>query len=139
MIQETSPHLKGLILLRDRLLPNLLNEDEGDILYWTGKDLARAYPFASLEEILQTMTDLSFGSIELVEKKRSTYLFHLTGDVVTSRYSANKEADFHLETGFLSEAVQMLTHIYTEGTFRLLKKGTVVEILLKTDKKEAAH
>lgn len=136
MEHETTPQLQGITLLRDHLLPNLLKEDEGDILYWAGKDLARSLSFSSIEDILHTMKEFSFGTIELIEKKRSSYRFHLSGPVVTKRLRENKEATFHLETGFLAQSVQQVNQIYSEGTYRFIKKGEIVEILLQTDRKE---
>lgn len=136
MEYESTPHLQGITLLRDRLLPHLLKEDEGSILYWAGKDLARSFDFSSIEDILHTMEECSFGTFELIEKKRSSYRFHLSGPVVDKRLSENSGATFHLETGFLAQSVQQVNQEYSEGTYRLIKKGTIVEILLQTDRKE---
>ncbi|GAA0352757.1 YslB family protein [Alkalibacterium iburiense] len=137
MEQEATPHVQGITLLRDQLLPKLLKEDEESILYWAGKELARSYDFSSVEDILQTMEEVSFGTVEMVEKKRSSYRFHLFGSVVTSRLNGNKNATFDLETGFLAQAVQQVSQVYSEGTYRLIKKGSRIEILIQTDRKES--
>lgn len=139
MDQEIHPPLEGITLLRDRLLPNLLKEDEGDILYWAGKELARSFRFSSIEDILQTMESHSFGSVELIEKKRSFYQFHLSGSVVSTRLKQNANATFHLETGFLAQAIQEVTQVYSEGTYRLIKKGSIIELTVQTDRKETVQ
>lgn len=128
--------LKGILLLRDQLLPLLLKEDEQEILYWAGKDLARHYDFTSFEDVKAIMQEVSFGRLELISQKRSTYDCRLEGELVAERLKTNQKATFSLETGFLAEAIQAVTGHYTEGSYRLAKKSSAVEIELSFDKHE---
>lgn len=130
------PSFKGVALLRDELLPNLLKEDQSDILYWAGKDLARSYKVDSVEEIVTLMTSLSFGALSIVKQKKSSALFLLHGEIVHSRLQKKSDADFSLETGFLAQMMQQLSDYYTEGSFSIHKKNNQVEIVLQSDRNE---
>lgn len=130
------PH-QGILLLRDSLLPNLLKEDQSDILYWAGKELARSHTFTSLEDIISAVKEASFGTLTLLEQKKSSYLFQLHGEIVHLRLSEHTDADFSLETGFLAQAIQTYTETYTEGSFNIVRKKKVVEIILQADRKES--
>lgn len=131
------PSFQGLTLLRDQLLPNLFKEDQSDILYWAGKELARSYTVASLDDVVTLIKTLSFGALSLVEQKKTAYLFHLHGEIVHTRLDKQPQADFALETGFLAQLIQQLSEQYTEGSYSIQKKNSVVEIVLQSDKKEA--
>lgn len=139
MTSNTNQHppFQGIILLRDSLLPDLLKEDQTDILYWAGKELARSYTFTSLEDIISIVKSASFGTLTLLEQKKSSYFFQLHGEVVHSRLSEHPDADFALETGFLAQAIQAYTDTYTEGSFNVVRKKKVVEIILQADRKES--
>lgn len=141
MLEDPNQHpsFQGIALLRDELLPNLLKEDLSDILYWAGKELARSHAAASVDEISTLMRTLSFGALSLVEHKKSSYLFHLQGEIVHSRLKKNSQADFALETGFLAQMVQQLSEQYTEGSYTIQKKNNQIEIVLQSDRKEALH
>ncbi|MCC5894626.1 MAG: DUF2507 domain-containing protein [Alkalibacterium sp.] len=141
MSADSTKHspLEGITLLRDQLLPNLLKEDQSDILYWAGKELARSYTVASIEDISPLMRSLSFGALSLIEHKKASYLFHMQGEIVHSRLKKNPKADFALETGFLAQIMQQISEQYTEGSYTLQKKTNVIEIVLQSDKKEPIH
>lgn len=129
----------AVLLLRDRLLPNLFRDDEADILYWAGKELARDYDLSSVEDLAALMTQLSFGKLTLEEKKKTSYTFHLKGEIVHERLKANSEANFSLEAGFIAQAVQNLSKHYTESSYTVDKKARLVRIQLETDPKEPLH
>lgn len=135
---EHSAH-SAVLLLRDRLLPNLFRDDEGDILYWAGKELARDYTLTSIDELSELMRQLSFGKLTLKEEKKKSYTFLLHGEIVHERMKANSDADFSLETGFIAQAVQTLSDHYTEGFFSLNIKERTVSIQLETDPKESVQ
>ncbi|TVP91460.1 DUF2507 domain-containing protein [Alkalibacterium sp.] len=126
----------AVLLLRDRLLPNLFRDDEADILYWAGKELARDYELSTMEELSALMAKLSFGKLTLEEEKKTSYIFHLQGEVVHERLKANSKANFSLESGFIAQAVQKLSNHYTEGSYTVNHKARLIRIQLETDPKE---
>lgn len=138
MTDETDQDVSydGIALLRDTLLPNLLKEDQSDILYWAGKELAREFSFADFAELERTMEKMSFGRLKLEEEKKSTYSIQLTGLVVKNRLEKKQGADFSLETGFLAQAIQQLTGHYSEGSWHSLPKSSRVDIRIESDPKE---
>lgn len=126
----------AILLLRDQLLPNLFKEDEADILYWAGKDLARHYTVSSIEELSDLVAQLSFGTLHLKEEKKRSRVFLLKGEIVHERLKTNAQANFSLETGFVAQAIQTLSKHYTEGSYTVNRKTKDVRILLETDPKE---
>lgn len=134
--QHSNAGQSAVLLLRDRLLPNLLREDEADILYWAGKELARDYDLQSIEELSDLMAQLSFGKLTLEEEKKTSYLFHLKGEIIHERLRANDAASFSLESGFIAQAIQNISNRYTEGSYTVNGKARLVRIQLETDSKE---
>lgn len=130
--QSTDP-LSSISLLRDGLLPNLLKEDEKDILYWAGKELARSHRFNSLDELIAQTGRNFCCELNQVKSTKHTVLFTLTGELVEYRLKNQKSPSFSLETGFLSEGHQQLTGVYTEGTYETNPKKSSVSILLQSD------
>lgn len=100
-----SPHFSYL-LIRDYLLTNLLGNEAQEILYWSGKELARQFPLSQYDDLTEAFAHCGFGRLTLL--KNHVYL--LTGELVTTRL-LNKQVNFHLEAGFLSE---QLSHIHEQ-------------------------
>lgn len=130
--QNTS-HLDSISLLRDALLPNLLKEDENDILYWAGKELARSYTFASLEELTHKTMTIFTGDLSQTKSAKKTLHFDWTGPLISKRLSEQQRPTFSLEAGFLAEGVQQLTGTYTEATYSVYPKKSLVTFLLQSD------
>lgn len=126
-------HLDSISLLRDALLPNLLKEDEEDILYWAGKELARSYRFASLEDLSQKISAVFAGDLIQTKSTRKTLHFDWTGPLVTHRLSEQSNPTFSLEAGFLAEGFQQLSGEYTEATYAVYPKKSLVTFLLQSD------
>ncbi|WP_423188771.1 DUF2507 domain-containing protein [Alkalibacterium sp. f15] len=130
--QATDP-LKSISLLRDYLLPNLLKEDEKDILYWAGKELARSNTFDSLEELTEQMTTIFLGELIQTKSTKNTNLYDWSGPLVSHRLTTQTAPNFSLEAGFLAEGYQQIAGTYTEATYELDFKKNRVTILLQSD------
>ncbi|MFO8069963.1 MAG: DUF2507 domain-containing protein [Alkalibacterium sp.] len=125
--------LKSISFLRDHLLPNLLKDDEKDILYWAGKELARSSTFDSFEELTEQMTTIFLGALEQTKSTKHTFLYDWTGPLVSHRLTTQAAPSFSLEAGFLAEGYQQVTGIYTEATYEIDFKQSRVTILLQSD------
>lgn len=126
-------HLDSISLLRDALLPNLLKEDEEDILYWAGKELARSFTFSSLEDLIQQTRTVFAGDLTQTKATRKTIHYDWTGLLVTHRLSDKTDPTFSLEAGFLAEGYQQVTGTYTEATYTVYPKKSLVTFLLQSD------
>lgn len=131
-MNETDP-LTSISLLRDNLLPNLLKEDEKDILYWAGKELARAIHFDTLDDLSEKMATLFSGHLDQKKITKHTVRYHFSGPLVQHRLSSQKDPNFSLEAGFLAESYQQLTGTYTESTYDIDVKHSVVLFNLQSD------
>lgn len=132
--QHTS-HLDSISLLRDALLPNLLKEDEADILYWAGKELARSHTFSSLEDLIQQTGTVFAGELMQTKSTKKTLHYDMTGPLVTHRLSHTTDPTFSLEAGFLAEGYQTVTGDYTEATYAVYPKKSLVTFLLQSNSK----
>ncbi len=125
--------LSSLSLLRDHLLPNLLKDDEEAILYWAGKELARSFRLNSLEELAEQIQPLFSGRLEKIKESKHTVLYSFSGPLIRHRLTSKKTPNFSLEAGFLAEAYQHITGTYTEATFEIQLKQSLVIFHLQSD------
>ncbi len=118
-------------LLRDSLLPSLVGQD-GDILYWAGKKIAREFVLTKDEEIPLFFKQAGFGTLKRVKSQRNTQTFELTGTIIETRQNIVDEPNFLLEAGFLAETIQnQLGH--PTDTIVLSSKKKMITLLVKTD------
>ncbi|MDZ7834883.1 MAG: DUF2507 domain-containing protein [Alkalibacterium sp.] len=129
-----SVYLDSIRLLRDSLLPNLLKEDENDILYWAGKELARSFTFSSPEDVLVQMTRVFLGELDQIRSARHSVQYEWTGKLLEHRLNS-KESDpsFSLEAGFLAAGLEQATGIYTEAAYEIQHKASSVLFILQSD------
>lgn len=96
------------MLIRDFLLSNILGDDMEDILYWSGKELAREFPLTEKEDIIASFSHCGFGDLEKIKQEKNKHSFILKGDLVATRL-LNESATFQLEAGFLAEQITRIT------------------------------
>ncbi|MFC7371300.1 YslB family protein [Fictibacillus iocasae] len=122
-------------LLRSEILPDLLGKEERNILYWTGRQLARKFPLSSIEEVQSFFHDAAWGTLEMEEASKSEMIFMLTSDLIKQRFENVGTPVFGLEAGFLAEQMQSQKKCITEAYETLKKKGRV-SITVQWDKKD---
>lgn len=121
-------------VLRDVLIPAILGEETGGILYWAGKNLAHQFPVSNPDELITIFTQLGFGHLELQKKSAKQQTWQISGPIVTERLKLN-QADFNLETGFIAQQIEFQTNAITEAQIVEQKKGTV-QIVVQSDLKD---
>jgi predicted hydrocarbon binding protein len=126
----------GYSLIRDVLLPDLLGNETNQILYWSGKNLARKYPLERKEDLISFFEQAGWGMLTITEEKRRELEFVLSGDVVTKRLNNHPNASFHLEAGFIAEQIQLQKNCTAESLLELKGKQDKVLITVKWDKKD---
>ena len=126
----------SIILLRDHLLSNLLGEDIDAILYWAGKDLARNHAVETELEVLRLFEQYSFGMLTQIEEKKNRKIYRLSGEVIEQRLENDQFPSFSLETGYLSQQLQRLNNIYSEGIYEIKPKKKEVLLTIQMDPKE---
>ena len=107
-LEELQTMGAGYDILRYVSLPELLGEEKDTLFYFMGKSLARKFDIKTIDDIFFLFNKLGWGTLELVKQKRGEFNFQLLSDSVVVRLEAPFEAEFRLEAGFLSEAVQMV-------------------------------
>lgn len=126
----------GLEVLRDDLIPELLGDEAGHILYWAGKSIARKYPLENFEGITDFFQKTSWGDLTIVKEKKEELQLLLTGEAISHRFEVEKEPTFKLEAGFIAEQFQMQKNYYTESYDELDSRKKQAKIIVKWDRKE---
>ncbi|CAM3107443.1 YslB family protein [Filibacter tadaridae] len=104
-----SPTQFGYEILRDFVLPSILGPHEDEILYWTGKDVARKFPVFTIDELPTFFMEAGWGQLTLKSSVKDE-AFYLMDMAQTN----NQSRSCHLEAGFLAEQYQKLNGFLTE-------------------------
>lgn len=108
-VQSPETNTFALTVLRDRLLPDLLQGDESNILYWAGKGLAQREELNSITAIELCFNRIGFGSLKALSRQGTELKWELSGPVVLARQSERKTPSFYLEAGFLAQAIETIS------------------------------
>lgn len=127
--QTTEMNLFALTLLRDRLLPELLQDDESEIIYWAGKALARDVDLTGAMALETFFMDAGFGFLTLTSKKPTEQVWRLDGPVVSARFDENNHASFALEAGFLAQQTQQQLGTGAEAQWEANKQTVVITVM----------
>lgn len=127
--QTTEMNLFALTLLRDRLLPELLQDDESEIIYWAGKSLARDVDLTGVMALETFFMDAGFGFLTLTSKKPTEQVWRLDGPVVSARFDENNHASFALEAGFLAQQTQQQLGTGAEAQWEANKQTVVITVM----------
>ncbi|MBU7567930.1 YslB family protein [Weissella hellenica] len=119
----------SLILLRDYLLPELLQNDESEIIYWAGKSLAMKFKLTSIEDIQRFFISAGFGNLTKTDQKSIEQTWILDGPVIKERLENNLDASFSLETGFLAQQIQQLSECGTEAQWSKTKTTVTIRVV----------
>jgi len=123
-------------LLRDLLIPDLLGKEHSQILYWSGKQLARKFPLSNIDEVIEFFINAGWGELQEVKQSKNEAEFVLNGPIVTRRFDLNADCEFQLEAGFLAEQIQSHKQRITEAAVETKRKANKVIILVRWDPKD---
>lgn len=128
-----SPTRLGYEIIRDHVLPNILGKHEDEILYWSGKEVARKFPIFSTDELPDFFQEAGWGRLFLHEGKtaKDEALFILEQNDATLLETRS----YQLEAGFIAEQFQKLNGFLTECYGEKQPKEKQVRFLVKWDLK----
>ncbi|WP_125771747.1 DUF2507 domain-containing protein [Companilactobacillus furfuricola] len=122
-------------VLRDFVLPDLLDKDTSELLYWAGKDLSRRLAIQDMNELPKVFANAAFGELAIVNQSKTSYKYKLSGPEVVQRFNLNNDKpEFSLEAGFISETVQNTIGAACMGSFTLDLKNKIVSILIQIER-----
>lgn len=116
----------GYEIIRDHVLPDILGQNEADILYWAGKSLARKFPLFTLDEASDFFRQANFGELAVEKTAKDEIVFLLKPTKIDQRC-------FKLEAGFLAQQKQKIDGFVTEAFEEVFDKKMQVRITLKWD------
>jgi Protein of unknown function (DUF2507). len=121
-------------VLRDFILPDLLDKDTVELLYWAGKNLSRQL-ILDMESLPELFVKAGFGKLEIVKQTPTSYTYKLTGPEVEQRFDTNNDdPEFSLETGIIAETVEKTISAYSLGTYTVNSKAKSVSIKIQIDR-----
>ncbi|UPM55190.1 YslB family protein [Gottfriedia acidiceleris] len=126
----------GYELIRNDLLNDLLGKEQNDILYWAGKMIARKYPLATFEEIIEFFEQAGWGTLTVEEEKKQEVHLTLSSELITYRNQQKKNVSYQLEAGFLAMQIQQQIDVIAETYEELSKRGDKVKFQVKWDLKD---
>lgn len=126
----------GYELIRELVLPEILGKDTPEILYWAGKRIARKYPLADNDEIIEFFSNASWGRLEIKSENKDEIEFELTSPLTISRVKSKAEHLFQLEAGFLAQQIEFQKEVIAETFEHPIKKSNKVQFTVKWDKKD---
>jgi predicted hydrocarbon binding protein len=125
----------GYELIRDILIPEILGKDTPEILYWAGKRLARKYPLADNEQLIDFFAKASWGELIISKESKNELEFELTSPLIAPRVKAKAEHYFQLEAGFLAQQIEQQKQASTAEAFEHpIKKSNKVQFTVKWEK-----
>lgn len=123
----------GSELLRDILIPSLVGNNE-DIMYWSGKLLARKLILASKNDLRLFFQYAGWGQLKLIKSKKDLNVYELSGDPVKMRLKVTEKPDFKLEAGFIAETYQLIDNLVTEAKIdKINEKDGIITINVHVD------
>jgi predicted hydrocarbon binding protein len=123
----------GYELIREHVLSSILGKHEEDILYWSGKELARKFQMFTMEEIVSFFQEAGWGQLNLVKLDKNEAFYELSGE---SDLLNLQQRCFKLEAGFLAQQQQKLGGFLTECYEEKSIKKNHVLFHIKWDLKE---
>lgn len=123
----------GYELIRDHVLSTILGKHEDDILYWSGKELARKFQMFSMEEAASFFEEAGWGVLTLDSLSKDEAFYILTGE--PDALQIDKRC-FRLEAGFLAQQQQKLGGFLTECFEEKFIKKNIIHFHIKWDLKE---
>jgi hypothetical protein len=126
----------GYELIRNDLLNDLLGKEQNDILYWAGKMIARKYPLATFEEIIEFFDQAGWGTLTVEEEKKQEVHLTLSSELITYRNQQKKNVSYQLEAGFLAMQIQQQIDVIAETYEEHSKRGDKVKFQVKWDLKD---
>lgn len=127
LLDELHTSGAGYDILRYISLPQLFGEESNTMLYFMGKNLARSFNLASLNDLYYAADKLGWGRLELVKERRKSLTFNLMADAVFHRLQASFDVDFRMEAGFIAETIQLIEGVECECVEKIHPKIHQVE------------
>ncbi|AZV44635.1 YslB family protein [Peribacillus asahii] len=136
VINELQIPTFGYELIREIVLDNILGQDSYQILYWTGKQLARKFPLSSMGEVVAFFQSAGWGDLIIEKETKNEMELTLTGEIINRRLELYSDCHFQLETGFLAEQSALQKKCSSEAVAEIKKRAKRVIFTVQWDPKD---
>lgn len=118
-------------LLRDYVLTDLLGDDYAQIIYWSGKRVARKFPVMPDDELSAFFAEAGWGQLTLLKEKGNKFVYELIPPPSTQQKATGY---FQLEAGFLAEQIAGRFQCVAEGYADVTRKA--IHVTVQLDRKD---
>lgn len=118
-------------LLRDYVLTDLLGDDYAQIIYWSGKRVARKFPVMPDDELSVFFAEAGWGQLTLLKEKGNKFVYELIPPPSTQQKATGY---FQLEAGFLAEQIAGRFQCVAEGYADVTRKA--IHVTVQLDRKD---
>ncbi|WP_099975100.1 MULTISPECIES: DUF2507 domain-containing protein [Lactobacillaceae] len=125
----------AISILRDNVIPDLLDNDTIEILYWAGKNLARTLD-SKIEGLPTLFKEAGLGDLRIMKQTTSNFQYKLQGTEVAERFDHSdvKHLEYSLEAGLISETIERTISAYCMGTYSINKNDKSVSIKIHVER-----
>lgn len=107
----------GHDVLRTKVLPDLLGKEADSVLYFMGRNLAKAYPCANMEEIGTFFGAMGWDQLTITKEKKHEFEFSLKGELTSKRITYKSPYLYKMEAGFLAEQITLIKGQHAECAY----------------------
>lgn len=130
-METMSQPIFAIELLRDYVLTDLLGEDYAQVIYWSGKRVARKFPTMSDDELTAFFAEAGWGELTIKKERGSKFTYELIPPPATQDKATGY---YQLEAGFLAEQISGRFQCVAEGYADPTRKA--VQITVQLDRKD---
>lgn len=124
----------GYELLREYVIPDILGKDAANILYWSGKNLAKKFPLNTLDDIISFFEHVGWGILTVAKTGKNDMELELSSELITHRLEIDEHCTFQLEAGFIAQQVELQKKRITESYEQQKKRSNKIIFTVKWDK-----
>ncbi|HLO10914.1 MAG TPA: YslB family protein [Pseudoneobacillus sp.] len=135
-LEDISVPSFGYELIREELLTNILGKDAPEILYWSGKQLARSHRLENMTDIAIFFEKAGWGHLTIKKELKNERHFELSSPLIKKRLQLIKQPHFKLEAGFLAQQIETQNGMITEAYEQVQTKAGIVEFIVRWDQKD---
>ena len=130
-METMSQPIFAIELLRDYVLTDLLGDDYAQVIYWSGKRVARKFPTMTNDELSAFFMEAGWGLLTPVKERGNKFTFELIPPPATQEKATGY---YQLEAGFLAEQIAGRFQCVAEGYAEPSRK--TVQITVQLDRKD---
>lgn len=114
------------VLFKDIFLNDLLGDDNAEILYFEGRNLAQKFSTGTLAGIEDFFRMAGWGDLKIQTQNPNNQIWELSGDGVAASFLAVENPVFYLQSGFIAQQISQQLGKKTEASYKVSGADSVI-------------